>query len=48
MISPSLTDTEVQLDRGHAMVEVAEIHPENSPRVDEDGTSHAAIEDWAV
>ena len=39
MISPSLTDTEVELDRGHAMVEVAEIHPENSLRVDEDGTA---------
>src|ERR1700678_2117710 len=38
MISPSLTDTEVEVDRGHAMVEVAEIHPENSIRIDEDGT----------
>ncbi len=39
MISPSLTDTEVEVDRGHAMIEVAEIHPENSLRVDEDGTA---------
>lgn len=39
MISPSLTDTEVEVDQGHAMIEVAEIHPENSIRVDEDGTS---------
>ncbi len=39
MISPGLTDTEVELDQGHAMVEVAEIHPENSLRVDEDGTA---------
>ncbi|MGD1078277.1 MAG: FecR domain-containing protein [Candidatus Sulfotelmatobacter sp.] len=39
MISPSLTDTEVEVDQGHAMVEVAEIHPENSIRIDEDGTS---------
>lgn len=39
MISPSLTDTEVQVDRGHAMVEVAEIHPENSIRVDDAGTT---------
>ncbi len=39
MISPSLTDTEVELDRGHAMVEVAEIHPENDIRVDDAGTS---------
>ena len=39
MISPSLTDTEIEVDRGHAMVEVAEIHPENSLRVDEEGTA---------
>jgi FecR protein len=39
MVSPSLTDTEVEVDRGHAMIEVAEIHPENSLRVDEDGTA---------
>ena len=39
MISPSLTDTEVEVDRGHAMVEVAEIHPENSIRVDDAGTT---------
>src|SRR5580698_9655697 len=39
MISPSITDTEVELDQGHAMIEVTEIHPENSLRVDEDGTT---------
>jgi hypothetical protein len=39
MISPSLTDTEVEVDRGHAMIEVAEIHPENSIRVDDAGTT---------
>src|SRR5580700_3891238 len=39
MISPSITDTEVEVDQGHAMIEVAEIHPENSLRVDEDGTA---------
>ncbi len=39
MISPSLTDTEVEVDKGHAMVEVAELHPENSIRVDENGTT---------
>src|SRR5579864_5598819 len=39
MISCSLTDTEVEVDRGHAMVEVAEIHPENSIRVDDAGTT---------
>jgi hypothetical protein len=37
MISSSLTNTEVQVDRGHAMVEVAEIHPQNLLRVTADG-----------
>ncbi len=37
MISPSLTDTELSIDKGHAMVEVAEIHPENDIRISEDG-----------
>jgi hypothetical protein len=39
MISPGLTDTEVGVDEGHAMIEVAEIHPENDIRVTEDGTT---------
>src|SRR5712664_1009048 len=30
MISPSLTDTEVRLDKGRATVEVAELHPQNN------------------
>ena len=33
MISSGLTDTEVSLNRGHAIIEVAEIHPENELRV---------------
>jgi hypothetical protein len=37
MISAGLTNTEVEVDRGHAMVEVAEIHPENSIRIDQNG-----------
>jgi hypothetical protein len=37
MISPSLTDTEIDLNRGHAMVEVAEIHPENDILIDVSG-----------
>ena len=37
MISPSITDTEVQLNQGRAMVEVAEIHDQNNLRVREDG-----------
>ena len=39
MISPSLTDTEVGINKGHAMIEVAEIHPENDIRVTEDGAT---------
>jgi hypothetical protein len=39
MISPSLTDTEVGLDRGHAMIEVAEIHRENDIRITEHGVT---------
>src|SRR6516225_11273344 len=36
LVSPSLADTEVGLSKGHAMVEVAEIHPENVIRITED------------
>ena len=39
MISPSLTNTEVAVDKGHAMIEVAEIHPENDIVVRENGTT---------
>jgi hypothetical protein len=39
MISPSITDTEIDLEKGHAMIEVAEIHPENDIRIDEDGST---------
>jgi len=39
MISPNLTDTEVGINKGHAMIEVAEIHPENDIRVTEDGAT---------
>src|SRR5579872_115110 len=38
MISPDLTNTQVQLNRGEAMVEVAEIHPENDLQVSAEGT----------
>ena len=37
MISPSLTDTEVELGQGRAMVEVAEIHDQNNLRISEGG-----------
>jgi hypothetical protein len=39
MISPSLTDTEVGLDKGHAMIEVAEIYRENYIRISEQGVT---------
>src|SRR5260221_5924243 len=37
MISPSLTDTELRLDKGEAAVEVAELHPENNVVIAENG-----------
>src|SRR3984893_15760545 len=37
MISPSLTDTEIRLDKGETTVEVAELHPENNVVIAEDG-----------
>jgi hypothetical protein len=37
MLSPSLTDMEVGLDKGRAFVEVAEIHPENNLVITERG-----------
>lgn len=39
MISPSLTETEIGVDHGHAMVEVAEIHPENDIRITANGAT---------
>jgi hypothetical protein len=39
MVSPNLTNTEVELLRGNATVEVTDIYPENSLRVVEDGKS---------
>jgi hypothetical protein len=36
---PGLTDTEVRVERGHAMVEVEELHPENDIRVTVDGAA---------
>src|SRR5258708_33365453 len=37
MISPSLTNTELRLDKGEATVEVAQLHPENNIVIAEDG-----------
>lgn len=39
MISPSLTNTEVELDKGRASLEVAEIHKQNDIRIAEDGAT---------
>jgi len=39
MISPGLADTIVNLEKGRAMVEVAEIRPENNVRLGENGSS---------
>jgi len=39
LVSPSLTDTEIGLSKGQAMVEVDDIHKDNVLRVREDGTT---------
>ena len=39
MVSPSLTNTEVQLDKGRAMLEVAEIHKQNDIKIAQDGAT---------
>lgn len=38
MISPSITNTQVAIERGRAMVEVAQIHKDNNLRITEKGT----------
>jgi hypothetical protein len=37
MISPSLTDLELRLDKGRAMVEIAELHQQNNLMIVQDG-----------
>src|SRR5215469_10984282 len=37
MLSPSLTDTRVEIDKGRAMVEVAELHKQNNIEIAENG-----------
>jgi FecR protein len=39
MISPGLTNTEVRVQKGRALIEVAEIHKENELRVDVNGVT---------
>ncbi len=39
MISPGLTDTVISVDKGHAIIEVDEIHSENNIRVNERGAN---------
>ena len=39
MISPGITDTEIGVEKGHAMIEVAELHPQNDISITQDGTT---------
>lgn len=39
MISPSLTDTELAVDKGHAIIEVTDIYKQNDIRISEDGAT---------
>jgi FecR protein len=39
MISPSLTNTDVELEQGEATVEVTDLHPQNDLRIETDGAS---------
>lgn len=43
MISPSLTDTEVQVKKGEATVEVTDIHRQNNIRIDVDGAAAQVV-----
>ena len=45
LVSPNLTNTEVALNQGQAMVEVAEIHKDNLLRVQQDGTTTQLLKD---
>jgi len=45
LVSPSLTNTEVALNQGQAMVEVAEIHKDNLLRVQQDGATTQLLKD---
>jgi hypothetical protein len=45
MVSPSLTDTEIALSQGQAMVEVAEIHKDNVLRIQQNGATTLLLKD---
>jgi hypothetical protein len=45
MVSSSLTNTEARLDKGQAMVEVAEIHKDNLLRIASDGATTQLLKD---
>jgi hypothetical protein len=45
LVSPSLTNTEMALNQGQAMVEVAEIYKQNLLQVQEDGTTTQLLKD---
>ena len=48
MISADLANTEVEVDQGRALVEVADIHKENNIRVDENGVSTKLVREGLV
>lgn len=39
MVSPSITNTKVQLDKGRALLEVAELHKQNNIQITENGST---------
>jgi len=43
MISPSLTNTEVRLTKGRALLEVAELHKQNDLKITEDGVTTQVV-----
>lgn len=45
LVSPSLTNTEASVDKGQAMVEVAEIHKDNLLRIASDGATTQLLKD---
>ena len=45
LVSPSLTNTEIALSKGQAMVEVDDIHRDNLLRVQQDGTATQMLKD---
>ena len=44
MVSPDLLNTQIEVDRGRADIEVDEIHPRNNIEVTEAGVQHSSAE----